>query len=214
MKNIVILISGRGSNMEAIVNAAIPGTQVVAVVSNTANAVGLKFARSRGIATVVVPHRDYDTRESFDTALVAAIEPFAPDVVVLAGFMRILTPVFVNHYAGRLLNIHPSLLPAFTGLHTHQRALDMGVTVHGCSVHFVTAALDHGPLVVQAVVPVATDDTEASLAARVLAQEHRIYPYAVAAVAHGDCQVQGDKVVWKNPPANAELAPLRVPAVV
>lgn len=213
MKNIVILISGRGSNMEAIVKAAIPNTRIAAVVSNTADAAGLKFAAARGIPTVVVPHRDYDTRESFDAALIAAIEPFVPDVVVLAGFMRILTPIFVNQYAGRLLNIHPSLLPALTGLHTHQRALDLGLTIHGCTVHFVTATLDHGPVVIQAAVPVMRTDTEASLAARVLTQEHCIYPYAVAAVARGDCCVEGGKVVWQTPIDEAPLSVLQVPAV-
>lgn len=213
MKNIVILISGRGSNMEAIVNASIPNTRIAAVVSNTADAAGLKFAAARGIPTVVVPHRDYDTRESFDAALIAAIESFVPDVVVLAGFMRILTPIFVNQYAGRLLNIHPSLLPALTGLHTHQRALDLGLTIHGCTVHFVTATLDHGPVVIQAAVPVMRTDTEASLAARVLTQEHCIYPYAVAAVARGDCCVEGGKVVWQTPIDEAPLSVLQVPAV-
>lgn len=179
MKKIVILISGRGSNMQAIVDAQIPGAQIAAVIANKADASGLVWAAERGIATAVVSHKNYDSRESFDAALAACIDGYAPDLVVLAGFMRILTADFVNHYSGRLLNIHPSLLPAFTGLHTHERALNEGVKVHGCTVHFVTADLDHGPIIIQATVPVLDTDTEEQLSARVLAQEHRVYPQAV-----------------------------------
>ena len=178
MKKIVILISGRGSNMQAILDARLPLT-VAAVISNDAAAAGLATAQQHGVATQVVDHHAYADRATFDTALAAAIDAYAPDLVVLAGFMRILTAEFVDHYRGRILNIHPSRLPSFTGLHTHRRALAAGVKVHGCSVHFVTPELDHGPIVVQAVVPVLDGDSEDTLAARVLAQEHRIYPQAV-----------------------------------
>jgi len=185
-KNIVILISGGGSNMAAIVNAAAShrwaqrfGGRVAAVISNKEEAEGLAYAREHGIATEVVRHRDFSSREQFDTALAAAIDVHQPALVVLAGFMRILTPGFVAHYAGRLLNIHPSLLPAFPGLDTHQRAIDAGCKVAGATVHQVTAELDHGPILAQAVVPVLPDDTAQSLAARVLTQEHLIYPQAI-----------------------------------
>ncbi len=182
MKRIVILVSGRGSNMQAIVErCAADGwaAAVVAVLANRPDAAGLDFARARGIATAVVDHRAYAERAAFDAALAAAIDRFAPDLVVLAGFMRILGPEFVRRYEGRLLNIHPSLLPAFPGLHTHRRALEAGCKAVGASVHFVTAELDHGPIVVQSVVPVRPGDDEHSLAARVLATEHIIYPLAV-----------------------------------
>ena len=179
MKKIVILISGRGSNMQAILDARLPLT-VAAVISNDATASGLITAQKHGVATRVVDHRAHADRAAFDTALAAAIDEYAPDLLVLAGFMRILTAGFVEHYRDRILNIHPSLLPSFTGLHTHRRALEAGVKVHGCSVHFVTPELDHGPIVAQAAVPVLDDDSEDTLAARVLAQEHRIYPQAVA----------------------------------
>jgi len=182
MKRIVILISGRGSNMEAIVRScaeqAWPAT-VAAVVSNRSQAAGLAFAAERGIAAGVVDHRAFASRAEFDAALAAAIDAHAPDLVVLAGFMRILGPEFVRRFEGRLLNIHPSLLPAFPGLHTHRRVLETGCKVSGATVHFVTADLDHGPIVMQSVVPVLPDDTEDSLAARVLATEHRIYPISV-----------------------------------
>ena len=228
MKNIVILISGGGSNMEAIVRAAASawskasrlskslcgttavampcarasarppasalllttaardrwaerfGARVAAVVSNKAEAGGLALARAQGIATAVVPHKDFESREAFDQALAAAVDAHAPALVVLAGFMRILTPGFVERYAGRLVNIHPSLLPAFPGLHTHQRAIDAGCKVAGVTVHQVTTELDHGPILAQAVVPVLSDDTAATLAGRVLAQEHQLYPRAIA----------------------------------
>ncbi|HPL77464.1 MAG TPA: phosphoribosylglycinamide formyltransferase [Burkholderiaceae bacterium] len=187
MKNIVILISGGGSNMAAIVRAARRdgwnerlGARVAAVISNRFVAGGLTFARERGIATVVVDHKAFGSREAFDNALKAEIDAFEPTLVVLAGFMRILTPAFVAHFEGRLLNIHPSLLPAFPGLHTHQRALDAGCQVAGATVHRVTPDLDHGPILAQAVVPVLPGDSAESLAARVLTQEHRIYPQAIA----------------------------------
>ena len=175
MKRMVVLISGRGSNMQALVEAGLP---VVAVISNRADAAGLGFAAKRGIATKVVSHRDYATRETFDAALAQVIDEFRPDLIALAGFMRILTEGFVRHYQGRMLNIHPSLLPVFPGLETHARALSAGVKLHGCTVHFVTPELDHGPIVIQAAVPVLAGDDEATLAARVLTQEHRIYPQA------------------------------------
>jgi phosphoribosylglycinamide formyltransferase-1 len=187
MKNIVILISGSGSNMRAIVRRAqqerwpeTRGARVAAVISNKADAKGLVFAREQGIATAVLDHKAYPSREAFDAALAQEIDRHAPTLVVLAGFMRILTAGFVAHYAGRLLNIHPSLLPAFTGLHTHERAIEAGCKFAGATVHEVTAELDHGPILAQAVVPVLADDTADALAARVLTQEHRIYPQAVA----------------------------------
>lgn len=187
MKNIVILVSGGGSNMAAIVRAAQRdhwadrhGARVAAVVSNRADAGGLAFAREQGIATEVVDHKAIPSREAFDDALAAAVDRHAPALVVLAGFMRILTPGFVARYQGRLLNIHPSLLPAFPGLHTHQRALEAGCKVAGATVHQVTAELDHGPILAQAAVPVLPGDTPAALAARVLSQEHLIYPRAIA----------------------------------
>lgn len=182
MKNIVILISGRGSNMEAVVRACEAEkwpARVAAVISNKADAKGLAFAKAHGIPTAVVSNKDFPTRETFDAALQQVIDTFQPDLVVLAGFMRILTAGFVEHYAGRLLNIHPSLLPAFPGLATHRQALDAGVSEHGATVHFVTAELDHGPVVAQARVDVLPGDTEETLAARVLVEEHKLYPYAV-----------------------------------
>ena len=186
MKNIVILISGGGSNMAAIVKTAQQeqwerayGVRIAAVVSNKADAKGLVFAREHGIATAVLDHKAFESREAFDAALAQAIDQYQPALVVLAGFMRILTPGFVEHYAGRLINIHPSLLPAFTGLHAHQRAIDAGCKFAGVTVHQVTAELDVGPILDQAVVPVLPDDTAQTLAARVLTQEHIIYPRAV-----------------------------------
>jgi phosphoribosylglycinamide formyltransferase-1 len=178
MKSLAILISGRGSNMQAIVEAGL-AARVAAVISNRPDAAGLAFAREHGIPSEVVDHREYPAREAFDGALAAAIERSKADYVVLAGFMRILGEPFVQRHAGRMLNIHPSLLPAFPGLGTHRRALEAGVKVHGCTVHFVTSTLDHGPIVVQAAVPVLAGDDEAALAARVLAQEHRVYPQAI-----------------------------------
>ena len=187
MKNIVILISGGGSNMAAIVRAAEQqhwqqqyGARVVAVVSNKPSAKGLDFARAQGIATEVLEHQPFPSREAFDAELVRVIDRHAPTLVVLAGFMRILTPGFVNHYAGRLVNIHPSLLPAFPGLHTHQRAIDAGCKFAGASVHLVTADLDAGPIIDQAIVPILPGDDADALAARVLTQEHLLYPRAIA----------------------------------
>jgi phosphoribosylglycinamide formyltransferase-1 len=177
-KRIVILISGRGSNMETLLKARLPAT-IAAVISNVPDAPGLATARAHGVATSVVDHRAHAERAAFDAALASEIGAHAPDVVVLAGFMRVLTDAFVARYAGRLMNIHPSLLPAFPGLHTHRRALEAGVRIHGCTVHFVTSDLDHGPIIAQAAVPVEPGDTEETLAARVLFQEHRIYPQAV-----------------------------------
>ncbi len=178
MTKIVVLISGRGSNLAALLDADLGG-KIVAVISNRADARGLDIAKSHGIATGVVAHRDFASREAFDAALALEIDRFEPGLVVLAGFMRILTPGFVARYSGRLINIHPSLLPAFTGVDTHRRALDAGVKIHGCTVHFVTAALDHGPIIAQAAVPVLDDDDAETLAARVLVEEHRILPEAV-----------------------------------
>jgi len=188
MKNIVILISGSGSNMAAIVRAAEQerwsvrlNAKVTAVISNKADAAGLAWAKAQGLSTAVLDHKAFASREAFDQALMAQIDRFSPSLVVLAGFMRILTPGFVAHYEGRLLNIHPSLLPAFTGLNTHQRAIDAGCRFAGATVHQVTAELDHGGILAQAVVPVLPEDTAETLAARVLSQEHRIYPQAIAA---------------------------------
>lgn len=194
MKNIVILISGRGSNMQAIVDADIPGARIAAVIANRPDAAGLAWAAARGITTVGLDHKQFASREAFDAQLAAEIDAFQPDLVVLAGFMRILTPAFTARYEGRMLNIHPSLLPSFPGLHTHQRAIDMGCKVAGCTVHFVTAELDHGPIVAQAVVPVLDDDTETTLAARVLQQEHRLYPEAVRRFAAGELQIRNGRI--------------------
>jgi phosphoribosylglycinamide formyltransferase 1 len=185
---VVVLISGSGSNLQALIDSiAHDGNpaRIAAVISNRADAYGLTRAQNAGIATAVLDHKQFDGREAFDAALVEAIDAHQPDLVVLAGFMRILSPGFVQHYAGRLLNIHPSLLPKYKGLHTHQRALEAGDSEHGCSVHFVTEELDGGPLVVQAVVPVLADDSAESLAQRVHLQEHRIYPLAVRWFAEG-----------------------------
>ena len=189
MKNIVILISGRGSNMEAIVRACATegwNARVVAVLSNRADAAGLSVARDHGIATVVVDHRAFDSREAFDVELARQIDEFAPDVVALAGFMRILSDGFVERFRGRLVNVHPSLLPAFSGLHTHRRAIESGCKLAGATVHLVTPTLDLGPIIAQAVVPVRPDDTPQSLAERVLAREHILYPRALRWLVHGE----------------------------
>ena len=186
--NVVVLLSGSGSNLQALIDscrAADAPLRIAAVVSNRADAYGLQRAEAAGIASVVLDHTQFDGREAFDAALTARIDGFAPDLVVLAGFMRILSGEFVRHYQGRLLNIHPSLLPRYKGLHTHRRALEAGDAEHGCSVHFVTEELDGGPLVVQAVVPVLPDDTVQSLAQRVHHQEHQVYPLAVHWFAQG-----------------------------
>jgi phosphoribosylglycinamide formyltransferase 1 len=190
--NVVVLISGSGGNLQALIDSiAHAGTpaRIAAVISNRADAFGLERAKQAGIATKVLDHKQFEGREAFDAALVEAIDAFNPQLVVLAGFMRILTPGFVRHYVGRLLNIHPSLLPKYKGLHTHQRALDAGDSEHGCSVHFVSEELDGGPLVVQAVVPVQSDDSPTSLAQRVHLQEHVIYPLAVRWFAEGRLQL-------------------------
>jgi phosphoribosylglycinamide formyltransferase-1 len=197
MKNIVILISGRGSNMDAIIRAARMEqwpARIAAVISNRADASGLALAAASGVPTAILDHKNYPSREAFDLALQRTIDRFAPDLVVLAGFLRILTPSFVEHYAGRLLNIHPSLLPAFPGLGTHRQALAAGVKVHGATVHFVTSALDRGPIVAQAEVPVLHDDTEETLSARVVIQEHIIYPRAIRWFVEGKLSIEDGRV--------------------
>ncbi|AGE26748.1 MULTISPECIES: phosphoribosylglycinamide formyltransferase [Pseudomonas] len=186
--NVVVLLSGTGSNLQALIDSTRTGdspVRIAAVISNRSDAYGLQRARDAGIDTRSLDHQAFDGREAFDTALIDLIDAFKPQLVVLAGFMRILSADFVRHYAGRLLNIHPSLLPKYKGMHTHQRALDAGESEHGCSVHFVTEELDGGPLVVQAVVPVESGDSAQSLAQRVHAQEHSIYPLAVRWFAEG-----------------------------
>lgn len=186
--DVVVLLSGTGSNLQALIDSTRTGdspVRIAAVISNRSDAYGLQRARDAGIATRSLDHKAFDGREAFDSALIELIDAFNPQLVVLAGFMRILSADFVRHYEGRLLNIHPSLLPKYKGMHTHQRALDAGDSEHGCSVHFVTEELDGGPLVVQAVVPVESDDSAHSLAQRVHTQEHRIYPLAVRWFAEG-----------------------------
>ena len=217
MKSIVILISGRGSNMQSLLAAVAAGSlpvRVAAVLANRADAKGLETAAAEGIATRVVDHRSFASREAFDDALAEVIDGFAPDLVVLAGFMRILSDGFVRHFAGRLINIHPSLLPSFPGLHNHQRALQEGVRVHGCTVHFVTPALDHGPIIVQAAVPVLDGDDEGRLAARVLAQEHRVYPLAVRWFAEGRLHLAAGRVAVAAPQdgAGVLISPLACPS--
>ena len=201
MKRIVILISGRGSNLEAIVRCCAEQgwpAQVVAVISNRADAQGLRFAARQGIATAVVDHKAYAQRADFDTELARSIDRHEPDLLVLAGFMRILGPAFVQRYAGRFLNIHPSLLPAFPGLHTHRRALEAGCKAVGATVHFVTPELDHGPIVMQSVVPVRAGDDEHALGARVLATEHVLYPLAVRWFVEERLLVEGDLVTHRD----------------
>ena len=206
---IVILISGRGSNMAALLAASLP-LEIAAVISNRPGAAGLALAAARGVAAEVVDHQAHATREAFDQVLAEAIDRHQPQLVVLAGFMRILTPAFIRRYQGRLLNIHPSLLPAFPGLNTHRQALQAGVRIHGCTVHFVTEQLDHGPIVAQAAVPVLPDDTEETLAARVLESEHRIYPEALRWWAEGRLTLQADGRVGVRGAAFPREA-LRVP---
>jgi phosphoribosylglycinamide formyltransferase-1 len=200
---IVVLISGRGSNMQALLDAGLP---VSAVISNVAGAKGLEIAAARGVATRVVEHRRFPTREAFDAALAAEIDAFRPRLVALAGFMRVLTPAFVERYSDRLLNIHPSLLPDFPGLDTHRRALEAGVERHGCTVYFVTAELDHGPIVIQAVVRLRDGDTPDTLAARVLKQEHVIYPRAVRWFLDGRVTVRNGVVHIKGSDAQLVVA--------
>ena len=208
MKRIVILISGRGSNMQAVAEACAregwPAT-VAAVISNRPQAAGIAWAAGQGIPTAVVDHKAYDSREAFDAALQQAIDAFEPDLLVLAGFMRILGADFTRHYAGRMLNVHPSLLPAFTGLHTHRRAIEAGCKVAGATVHFVTAELDHGPILAQAVVPVLPGDDEDKLAARVLQQEHKLYPMAVRWFVEGQLRIDNG-IVWHTGGAPQLLA--------
>jgi phosphoribosylglycinamide formyltransferase-1 len=202
--SVVVLISGRGSNMEALLDAGIP---VSAVISNRADAKGLGVAAARGVPVRVVEHRPFADREAFDSALAREIDRFSPKLVALAGFMRILSPGFVRRYEGRMLNIHPSLLPAFPGLDTHARALAAGANTHGCTVHFVTAELDHGPIVIQAQVPVRPGDTAQTLAARVLRQEHVIYPRAVRWFLDGELVIEEGKVRVKGNHAQVLVSP-------
>lgn len=212
---VVVLISGHGSNLQALIDAATPPVRIAAVIANRAEAYGLERARQAGIATLVVDHHEYPDRDSFDAALAAAIDAQGADLVVLAGFMRILTPGFVRRYQGRLLNVHPSLLPLYKGLHTHQRVLDAGDAWHGCSVHFVTEELDGGPVVLQSRVPVLAEDTAESLAIRVHAAEHLLYPVAVRLFAEGrlrlgtlGAELDGQKL----PPTGASLPSTTVAA--
>ena len=205
--SLVVLISGSGSNLQAIIDAAaseLPA-KVAAVISNRDDAYGLERARSAGIETRVLDHKPHSSRESYDQALIELIDSFQPGLVILAGFMRILSPLFVQHYQGRLLNIHPSLLPKHKGLHTHQRALEAGETVHGASVHFVTEELDGGPVVLQAQVPVETGDTEETLAARVLKQEHIIYPQVVCWFAEGRVAMNSTQLMMDGKPLNSPV---------
>jgi phosphoribosylglycinamide formyltransferase-1 len=204
-KNIVVLISGRGTNLQALVDAAAaerwdsaPGGRVAAVISNRAEAAGLAVARQAGLPWHVVSHTEYGSREAFDQALARTIDRYSPAIVVLAGFMRVLTAGFVQRYAGRLVNIHPSLLPLFPGLNTHQQALAAGVRIHGATVHFVSNVVDGGPIIAQAAVPVQSGDDEATLAARVLAAEHRLLPRALKLVLEGRARLDGDRVVYER----------------
>ena len=193
MKRIVILISGRGSNLQSILEAKLDA-QIVAVISNNPAAKGIDIARSFGVTTAVIDHRAFPDRASFDSALADKADSYRPDLLVLAGFMRILTDGFTKRFGGRIMNIHPSLLPAFPGVDTHLRALQEGVRIHGCTVHFVTPELDHGPIIVQAAVPVLPGDDEGRLAARVLEQEHRIYPQAIRWFLEGRLKLEGNRV--------------------
>jgi len=204
-RRFVILISGRGSNMQSLVDACRAEgwpAEIAAVIGSRPDATGLAWAGAQGIATHAINHKDYPSREAFDAALAAAIDPYRPDYVLLAGFMRVLTPGFVSRYAGRLVNIHPSLLPAFPGLHTHAQAIATGVRVHGCTIHFVTPLLDHGPIIAQGCVPVLADDTPEVLAERVLQVEHRAYPAAARWLAEGRVSLAADQRVdvAGNPP--------------
>ena len=197
MRRIVILISGRGSNMQALLEAQL-GAQVSAVISNEPGAQGLEIARRLGVETAVVHHRDFPSRAVFDLALGDAVAAHDPDLIVLAGFMRILTPEFLARFPGQVINIHPSLLPAFAGTNTHRRALEEGVRIHGCTVHWVTPGLDSGPIIIQAAVPVMPGDTEDTLAARVLREEHRVLPQAVRWILGGRVTVQGKQVLIRG----------------
>ena len=202
MKKIVILISGRGSNLQALLSAQLP-CNIAAVISNLADAGGLDIAKQHGISARVIAHRDYADRASFDSALARLIDGYQPDFIVLAGFMRILTTDFVNQYRGKLINIHPSLLPAYAGMNTHERALQDGVKIHGCTVHYVTPDLDHGPIIIQAAVPVLSSDTAQSLAARVLKEEHIIYTQAIRWLCTDQVTLNTEgKVVYTQKQAN------------
>lgn len=203
---VVVLLSGRGSNLQAIAEAQLP-IDIVAVVGNRPQAAGLAYAREHGLATVALDHTAHPDRAAFDALLADEVARHRPDLVVLAGYMRILSPAFIARFEGRLLNIHPSLLPAFPGLKTHERALAEGVKIHGCSVHFVTAELDHGPIVIQAAVPVRADDTADVLATRVLQQEHRIYPQAIRWFAEGRLLNQHGRVNLKDDSASQSVFP-------
>jgi len=198
VKRLVVLISGRGSNMKALLEARLPA-EIAAVISNEPRAAGLETAQRADVRTEVIDHRRFPDRASFDAALADAVDRSKPHLVVLAGFMRVLGDAFVARFSGRLINVHPSLLPAFPGMRTHQRALEAGVRIHGCTVHFVTAALDAGPIIIQAAVPVYVDDTEQTLAARVLAEEHRVLPEAVRWFLDERLQLQGTRVTVAGP---------------
>jgi len=205
--SLVVLVSGSGSNLQAIIDAAandLPA-KVAAVISNRDDAYGLERARTAGIETRILDHKPHSSREAYDQALIKIIDGFQPGLVILAGFMRILSPLFVQHYEGRLLNIHPSLLPKYKGLHTHRRALEAGDTVHGASVHFVTEELDGGPIVLQAQVPIEADDTEETLAARVLKQEHVIYPQVVSWFAEGRITINDGQLEMDKKPLNSPI---------
>ena len=202
MKKIVILISGRGSNLQALLSAQLP-CNIAAVISNRAEAGGLDIAKQHGIPTQVVAHRDYPDRASFDAVLAKLIDGYQPDFIILAGFMRILTAGFVNQYKGKLINIHPSLLPAYAGMNTHERALQDGVRIHGCTVHYVTPDLDHGPIIIQAAVPVLSSDSAQNLAARVLKEEHSIYTQAIRWLCTGQVALNTEgKVAYTQKQAN------------
>ena len=210
---LVVLISGNGSNLQAIIDAIEAGeipARIRAVISNNPDAYGLERARRAGIPVEVVDHRDFPDRESYDRALQAVIDRYRPDLVVLAGFMRILTPAFVEHYAGRMLNIHPSLLPRYQGLDTHRRVLEAGDSVHGVSVHFVTPELDSGPIVLQAEVPVEPGDTEDDLARKVHAEEHVIYPRVIRWFAEGRLRLDGDRVLLDGQPMSDRQRRIRL----
>jgi phosphoribosylglycinamide formyltransferase-1 len=207
-KRVAVLISGRGSNMVSLIEAARAAdysAEIVLVIANKSSAGGLELAKAAGIATAVIEHRAYPTREAFDAAMQAELERARIDIVCLAGFLRLLTPGFVNQWHGGMLNIHPALLPSFKGLDTHARALAAGVKVHGCTVHFVVPEMDAGPIIAQAAVPVADDDTEATLGARVLAQEHVIYPLALMRVASGQARLTGERVLTGAPLPSSAL---------
>lgn len=209
IKSIVILISGHGSNLRALLEADLP-CRIAAVISNRADAPGLEIAKQHGITTRIVPHHSYTDRESFESELALCIDSYQPDLIVLAGFMRILTAQFVTRYQNKLINIHPSLLPAYSGLHTHARALQDGVKIHGCTVHFVTSDIDQGPIIIQAAVSVHMDDTPTTLAARVLQQEHRIFPQAIRWFCNGVISLSaGGKVLMKGleQPGSALISP-------